>query len=171
MDYKDQRKLAVKLLTGKIPPNELSCLKNEKTCFTEIMAKLKPYRKTVLGIIAETGNIPSEWAYWWVLNIGDREIMIDRITDSQWAYQWAITIGDEEIMIGRITDSQWAYNWGKYIGNREIMIDRVTESEWAYYWAKNIGDKEKMLSRVSIEDKRDFLNMERMWKSGLQRST
>ena len=32
-------------------------------------------------------GVRSEWAYNWALDIGDREIMIDRIIESCWAYQ------------------------------------------------------------------------------------
>jgi hypothetical protein len=46
----------------------------------------------------------SSSAYWWSKNIGDREIMIDRITDSAYAYYWARDIGDKQIMRDRITD-------------------------------------------------------------------
>ena len=37
--------------------------------------------------------IPSEWAYYWGLNIGDRAIMRDRVTESKWAYCWGLNMG------------------------------------------------------------------------------
>jgi len=30
--------------------------------------------------------------------------MIDRVTDSEWAYWWAIEIGNRDVMLPRITD-------------------------------------------------------------------
>jgi hypothetical protein len=54
----------------------------------------------------------SETAYYWAYDIGDRDIMIDRITESEWAYRWALNIGDKDVMIDRITDPCWAYRWG-----------------------------------------------------------
>jgi hypothetical protein len=88
-------------------------------------------------------------AYYWAKNIGDREIMRDRITEPKDAFSWAWHLGDREIMIDRVTDSEWAYVWALEIGDREIMRDRVTESYWAYCWARNIGDKEIMRDRVT----------------------
>jgi hypothetical protein len=96
-------------------------------------------------------GICSEWAYYWARNIGNKEIMIDRVTESEWAYYWAIAIGNKEIMIDRVTESEWAYRWAIRIGNKEIMIDRVTESESAYWWAIAIGNKEIMIDRVTEE--------------------
>jgi hypothetical protein len=91
----------------------------------------------------------SEWAYYWAGNIGDKEIMRDRVTESEWAYKWARNIGDRKIMCEKITESEWAYEWAKDIGDRKIMRDRVTESEWAYCWARDIGDKEIMRDRIT----------------------
>ena len=134
MDYKDQRKLAAKLLSGKIPSNILKCIEDRSWCFSKIMKELKPYRGVILKIVAdETKNIPAEWAYHWAKNIGNRKIMVNLITESMWAFYWAI-----------------------YIGNREIMIGRIIKSEWAYCWAINIGDEEIMLPRMSAEDKIRF---------------
>jgi len=33
---------------------------------------------------------PERWAYYWALDIGDREIIRDRITEPEWAYRWAL---------------------------------------------------------------------------------
>ena len=70
---------------------------------------------------------------------------IDKIASyapERWAYYWARDIGDREIMRDRITESRWAYYWALNIGDRDIMRDRITESGWAYYWAHDIGDRE-----------------------------
>ncbi len=91
----------------------------------------------------------SEDAYYWASEIGDREIMLDRVAESQYAYAWALDIGDKEIMRHRVTDSAWAYRWACDIGDRQIMRDRVTESKWAYWWSINIGDREIMIDRVT----------------------
>jgi hypothetical protein len=90
----------------------------------------------------------SQSAYYWALDIGDREIMIDRVTESKNAYYWAKNIGDREIMIDRVFDPKWAYFWALDIGDREIMRDRVTASKWAYFWAEDIGDREIMRERI-----------------------
>jgi hypothetical protein len=79
-------------------------------------------------------------AYHWAINIGDREIMRDRVTESKWAYYWACEIGDREIMIDRVTEPIYAYYWAIEIGDREIMRDRVTESLWVQEWDEEFGD-------------------------------
>ena len=68
------------------------------------------------------------------------------------AYYWARDIGDRDIMITKITDSQYAYWWAKYIGNKNVMIDKITGSYYAYHWAAHIGDKEIMKERITDED-------------------
>jgi len=52
-------------------------------------------------------------AYFWAFNLGDREIMRDRITESQWAYFWAKSFGDREIMRERVTDPFWQEEFNK----------------------------------------------------------
>ena len=91
----------------------------------------------------------SETAYWWARNIGNKDIMIDKITDSHWAYYWADNFGNRDIMIDRITESQWAYRWAYNFGDRDIMIDRITEPVWAYTWAYYIGNKDIMIDRIT----------------------
>ena len=44
--------------------------------------------------------------YMWAKNIGNRDVMINKITDSLEAYFWAIEIGNIDIMIDRITDDE-----------------------------------------------------------------
>ncbi len=82
----------------------------------------------------------SEWAYRWARNIGNEDIMIDKINESEWAYTWATVIGNQDIMIDKINESEWAYWWASDIGNKDIMIDKITDSKWAYRWARDIGN-------------------------------
>ncbi len=89
----------------------------------------------------------SETAYYWARNIGNKNIMIDKIIDSFWAYFWAVYIGNRDIMIDRITESKWAYYWARDIGNKDIMISKIVKSEWALHWAYNIGNKDIMVAR------------------------
>ena len=108
-----------------------------------------PKGETYYGrLYGKTRKIESEWAYKWALNIGDKEIMRDKIEDSEWVYWWAKTIGDREIMRDRIKDSEWAYIWADDIGDKDIMRDKITENHWAYKWALNIGDKEIMRDKI-----------------------
>ena len=69
----------------------------------------------------------TETAYLWAFFIGNRDIMISKITESRWAYYWAANIGNEDIMIDKIVESKWAYYWGMSIGNKDIMIARFPE--------------------------------------------
>lgn len=41
----------------------------------------------------------SEAAFDWAIHVGNRDIMIDRITESCWAWNWIIDIGDKEKML------------------------------------------------------------------------
>ena len=94
-----------------------------------------------------SNKFDSKTAYKWALDIGNQDIMIDRITESEWAYKWAYYIGNRDIMIDRITESEWAYYWALFIGNKDIMIDRITEPESAYWWARKIGNKDIMIAK------------------------
>jgi hypothetical protein len=49
--------------------------------------------------------------------------------DSRSAYYWALNVGDHDIMIDKITDIYYAYCWGRYIGNLDEMIDRIAASD------------------------------------------
>ena len=70
-----------------------------------------------------------------------------KIGDSESAYFWATDIGNQDIMIDKITDSEYAYYWARDIGNQDIMIDRITNSEYAYWLAVDIGDKDIMIKK------------------------
>jgi hypothetical protein len=130
MNYTEQRKLARELFFGKLPEDVIKVFEDE--CFGAILRKLKPFREIVLEVIKNI-EIPSEWAYRWAKDIGDRKIMRDRVTESREAYRWGRDIGNRKIMRDRVTESGWAYYWARDIGDRKIMRDRITESEWAYY--------------------------------------
>lgn len=83
-------------------------------------------------------------AYYWALNIGDKDVMIGLINNSEYAYYWASNIGDRELMRDKITQSYWAYCWARHIGDREIMRKRITRPEDAACWALNIGNNKIM---------------------------
>jgi hypothetical protein len=68
--------------------------------------------------------------------------------DSRTAYYWGKYVGNRDVMINYVTNSEWAYKWAYHIGNRNVMIDRVTESKWAYYWMETIGNKNIMSGRI-----------------------
>jgi hypothetical protein len=53
--------------------------------------------------------VTEERAYKLALKYGIHETYLPCIRSSKWAYAWAHDIGNEEIMIDRITDSEWAY--------------------------------------------------------------
>lgn len=89
----------------------------------------------------------SRTAFYWAYFIGNKDIMIDKITDSEYAYLWTLYIGDDNVMIDRITESREAYYWAKSIGNRDIMINKITDPVDAYYWANTIGNQDIMLQR------------------------
>ena len=89
----------------------------------------------------------SETACFWVAKIGNKDIMIDRITESEWAYWWALVMGNQDIMIDRITNSEDAYYWARFIGNRNKMINRITEPKWAFEWIRNVGNRKEMIAR------------------------
>ena len=133
MDYKEYRELGLRLYGDISELREVITTK----CWAEILKTAKIYKDQV---IAKVDQWPSQWAYCWACDIGDREIMRDKVTESQWAYMWASYIGDRDIMRDKVTESEWAYYWALHLGDREIMRDRVTDSEWAYMWVIDIGD-------------------------------
>ena len=69
----------------------------------------------------------SETAFYWAYRIGNKDIMIDKITESKWAYYWAGNIGNKDIMISKIVESEWAYYWARFIGNKDIMVEKFPE--------------------------------------------
>ena len=62
--------------------------------------------------------------------------------NSEEAYYWALNIGDREEMKQHITEAEWAYYWARGIGDREEMKQHITEAEWAYCWARDIDGME-----------------------------
>jgi hypothetical protein len=75
----------------------------------------------------DINKFDSETAFYWAEKIGDRDIMIDRVTESKDAYRWAYNIGNRDIMIERITDYYGALNWAYYIGDAKIMVGKFPE--------------------------------------------
>lgn len=102
------------------------------------------------GLIDFFNITDSKTAYKWAQDIGDRNIMIDKVTDQKDVFHWAYYLGDRDVQIDKITESEWAYFWARDIGNRDVMIDRITTKQYAYYWAKYIGDRNLMISRFPI---------------------
>jgi hypothetical protein len=47
--------------------------------------------------------------------------------DSETAFRWAVNIGNREIMLGRITSSYYGYLWVDSIGDKEIMGKKFPE--------------------------------------------
>ena len=80
MSYAEQRELGLKLY-GDIPKLR-DAIASEK-CWPEILKTAKNYKDQVLSKVDQW---PSKWAYWWARDIGDREIMQDRVTESEWAF-------------------------------------------------------------------------------------
>jgi len=141
------REFGLRLIQG------LNCPKLRKTiyrhgCWDEVMDAAKPLRDKLLPRL-QTIEIPSAWAFYWVLRIGDRELMRDRITGSKYAYWWGVCIGDRDCMRDRVTESNYAFYWAVEIGDREIMRDRVIDSRYAYFWICDIGDRDIMRERIT----------------------
>ena len=86
----------------------------------------------------------SKWAFYWALYIGNRDIMIKKTKSSKWAYWWALHIGNKDVMVEKIKSEEWAYKWAYNIGNRDVMIKKIKSSGWAYVWALCLGNKEEM---------------------------
>ena len=79
-------------------------------------------------------NLNSEAAFNWASNIGNKDLMINKITDSRHAYYWARRIGNHDVMINKITDSKYAYYWALHIGNHDVMKERITDPEYIQLW-------------------------------------
>ncbi|MGD9161707.1 MAG: hypothetical protein PVG39_25070 [Desulfobacteraceae bacterium] len=85
MNYDNQRKLAKKLFSDKLPKDVLKSFENG--CFPIIIKELEPFRKTVLKVIKDI-EILSEWAYCWARDIGNRKIMCNRVVDKEYIELW-----------------------------------------------------------------------------------
>jgi hypothetical protein len=95
----------------------------------------------------DVNKFDSRTAYFWARNIGNQDIMIDRITNSYYAYCWAANLGDRDKIINRIKDPIWAFYWACNFGDRDIMIERITDPAVAYRWVLDFGDKDIMMKR------------------------
>ncbi len=112
--------------TGVITEAKVDCSK--RACSEITLVKEISLDEVMLSITK------SEPACWWALDIGNKDIMIDKINESKWAYFWAYYIGNKDIMISIVTESIWAYEWARWIGNQDIMKPRVTEPFWIERW-------------------------------------
>ena len=138
MDHREQRVLAREVFAG--IPEMVAVVGNEDCCFDDIAEVAKQHREACLATVDQW---PSEWCYRWACNIGDREVMRDRVTESEWCYYLARCIGDREIMRDRVTESKWCYWWARGIGDREFMRERITEPKWVALWNANIQEEHK----------------------------
>ena len=75
----------------------------EEGCSKRTCQSLSIMRQMPLDEVAQHIT-ESEYAYYWAMGIGNRDIMINRITDSVDAYCWARGIGDKDIMTARYPD-------------------------------------------------------------------
>ena len=86
-------------------------------------------------------NFNSQSAYAWALNIGNQDIMIDRITESKYAYMWAVSFGDKDVMVDKIVESEWAFWWAfSFPEDRKKMFYRITDPRWSACWVVKFGN-------------------------------
>jgi len=109
----EQRKLGLRLIKGLDCPELREAIRSGY--WGEIMAAARPFRDELLPRLLEM-DIPSEWAHYWALYIGNRELMRDRVTDPEWAFYWACNIGDQDVMRARVTEPKWKLEWGCWLG-------------------------------------------------------
>ena len=141
--HQEQRELAAECL-----PEIKDFIMNEMNCTVSILLLIRRSKYLIDKCLSMTDKFLPAWAYWWALYIGNRDIMVNLVTDSEHAYYWAKNIGDRDVMVSRVIESKWAYKWGMYIGDRDIMKSRIRNSEYAYRWAINLGNKDIMLKRI-----------------------
>ena len=108
-------------------------------------------------------NLNSHPAYCWARYIGNKNVMINKITESYDAYQWAHNIGNHDVMINKITDSYWAYKWALYIGNHDVMINKIADPWVAFLWEKNIGNHDIIKSKIPEEYRIDMDSCNFYW--------
>ena len=75
---------------------------------------------------------------------------------SREALQWVLNIGDEELIIDKITDDYHAFMWARYIGDKEIMKKRITTSQVAQMWITYIDEDKDMEKIIEDEKKNDI---------------
>lgn len=92
--------------------------------------------------------IDENYAYFWTFIFPeDKHYMRDLIRNEYDAYFWAITVSndDKEYMRQFIKSPEYAYKWTLHFPeDREYMRQFVNDSMWAYTWALEIGDREYM---------------------------
>jgi hypothetical protein len=83
----------------------------------------------------------------WASRIGDKEIMMDRVTEPVWAYMWIESIGDKEIMEGRVVKSHWIHEKYEEICKTAIRGGEITKypvaiNDWNFVedWKKVIDN-------------------------------
>ena len=104
MTEQEQRDLGCELF--KDFPEFCDIIKNK--CWDSILYFVRKHKDELRKIVIDNiGKLPSRWAYYWAKDIGDREILIEKVHESKWAYRWALELGDKEIMIDRVTESRW----------------------------------------------------------------
>ena len=135
--YQKQRELAAEYL-----PEIKDFIMNEMNCFASILVFIRQNQYLIDKCLSMTDKFLSEWAYYWARCIGNKDVMINQVTESEWAFDWAMRIGNKEIMIDRITESRWAYMWAMYIGNRDVMCSRITEPKWVNKFQRIDSDGE-----------------------------
>lgn len=114
MTENEERQLAVTLF-----PELSDVVLDMNNCYGNVFTYVRDHvsREQQLEMLKTVDQWPSSWAYWWALEIGDKEIMRDRVIESQWAYYWACDLGDKEIMRDRVTESKWVKKWNNYFND------------------------------------------------------
>ena len=54
--------------------------------------------------------------------------------NSENAYNWAMEIGNHDVMINKINNSELAYWWAKFIGNQDVMKPKITAPYYIDLW-------------------------------------
>jgi len=133
------------------PDDEIVVIDDKKCKFNSgIVVFRNPDPSGMIKMI-DVGLLDSNAAFRWAEHIAqDREIVVDRITESKYAYLWGIEFGTHlETMVNRITDSTYAYLWARYVGSDyKLLIDRIDNSKDAFHWAADIGNYDRMLPLV-----------------------
>ena len=122
-------------------------------CITEIENTLKsiadlPDEMTLEEALKRI-TISSKLAFYWALNVGDQDLMIDYVKEPRYAFCWAEHIGDSIVMKDRIKGIVWARKWNAIFRNNRIAdiekmrtIEEVRETltkkclEWCKPWAE-----------------------------------
>ena len=112
-----------RMLGRLIFPEMAHFIHNKKYCYKDIFAHIIKfeYRAEYLKRLLNDDRVPQQWFYEWALYIGNKDLLIDRITEPKWAFYWALNIGNRNVMQKRITNIMWAYRWLAYIGDSKYL--------------------------------------------------